>query len=93
MTAFKWQALDRIVEGKGIVEWSLMEVILDCFFEQYFAELERSSLSSRTKRSELVNYFNAVIEGCCAGKSFYYKFIKFTWPFKIKCLLNLSFYL
>lgn len=45
-----------------------MEVILDCFFENFF-QLERNTLHARYKRRNLVEYFNTLIEGCCRGEN------------------------
>ncbi|KAF5285324.1 hypothetical protein FQA39_LY04423 [Lamprigera yunnana] len=45
-----------------------MEVLLDCFFEN-FAQLERNTLHARYKRRDLVEYFNTLIEGCCRGEN------------------------
>lgn len=45
-----------------------MEVILDCFFEN-FAQLERNTLHASYKRRDLVEYFNTLIEGCCRGEN------------------------
>lgn len=44
-----------------------MEVILDCFFEN-FGKLDRDTLHARYKRIEMVDYFNTMIEGCCRGE-------------------------
>lgn len=41
-----------------------MESILDCYFENVFSELARSSLLSWHKRQELTEYFTTVIESC-----------------------------
>lgn len=46
-----------------------MEVIIDCYFDQIFSDMERSSLLSRYKRRALVNYFSAIINGCAKGES------------------------
>lgn len=46
-----------------------MEVVIDCYFDQIFSEMERSSLLSRYKRRALVNYFTAIIQGCARGES------------------------
>ncbi|XP_046748569.1 uncharacterized protein LOC124412601 [Diprion similis] len=45
-----------------------MEVVIDCYFDQIFSEMERSSLLSRYKRRALVNYFTAIIQGCAKGE-------------------------
>lgn len=44
-----------------------MEIILDCFFDKVFSQLDRDSLLARYKRRSLVDYFNTVIEGCIRG--------------------------
>ncbi|XP_043473834.1 uncharacterized protein LOC122505974 [Leptopilina heterotoma] len=41
-----------------------MEVLIDCYFDKLFSEMERSSLASRHKRRQLVKYFSDVIESC-----------------------------
>ncbi|KAG8236599.1 hypothetical protein J437_LFUL016951 [Ladona fulva] len=41
-----------------------MEVILDCFFDDIVSTMDRSSLSVRHKRRELVDYLSTLIMGC-----------------------------
>lgn len=48
-----------------------MEVLIDCYFDRLFAEMERSCLASRYKRRELVNYFTDVINSCAEGNKIY----------------------
>ncbi|XP_043497086.1 uncharacterized protein LOC122520844 [Polistes fuscatus] len=45
-----------------------MEVLIDCYFDRLFAELERSCLASRYKRRELVGYFSDVINSCAEAE-------------------------
>ncbi|KAJ9589841.1 hypothetical protein L9F63_027901 [Diploptera punctata] len=45
-----------------------MDAILDCYFDNIFCKLERSSLMARYKRRELVSYLSTVIEGCARGE-------------------------
>ena len=45
-----------------------MDVIMDCYFDSVFSELERSSLMVRYRRRQLVDYLNTVIEGCARGE-------------------------
>lgn len=45
-----------------------MEAILDCYFDNIFSKLERSSLMARYKRRQLVDYLSTVIEGCVRGE-------------------------
>lgn len=53
--------------SKLIVTSVRMEVILDCFFEE-FGKMDRDTLHARYKRREMVDYFNTMIEGCCRGE-------------------------
>ncbi|XP_076664743.1 SOCS domain-containing protein stops [Andrena cerasifolii] len=46
-----------------------MEVLIDCYFDRLFAEMERSCLASRYKRRELVSYFSDVINSCAAAEN------------------------
>ncbi|XP_032665562.1 uncharacterized protein LOC116841578 [Odontomachus brunneus] len=46
-----------------------MEVLIDCYFDRLFSEMERSCLASRYKRRELVNYFTDVINSCAEAES------------------------
>ncbi|XP_015604594.1 uncharacterized protein LOC107272198 [Cephus cinctus] len=46
-----------------------MEVLIDCYFDKLFAEMERSSLSSRHKRRQLVKYFSDVINSCAQAEN------------------------
>ncbi|XP_077293546.1 SOCS domain-containing protein stops [Arctopsyche grandis] len=46
-----------------------MEVLMDCYFEEVFKNLDRDCLFSRTKRRELVQYFWTVIAGCAKGET------------------------
>ncbi|XP_011694071.1 PREDICTED: uncharacterized protein LOC105453638 [Wasmannia auropunctata] len=46
-----------------------MEVLIDCYFDRLFAEMERSCLASRYKRRELVNYFTDVINSCAEAEN------------------------
>lgn len=48
-----------------------MEVLIDCYFDRLFSEMERSCLASRYKRRELVNYFTDVINSCAEGNKIY----------------------
>lgn len=48
-----------------------MEVLIDCYFDRLFSEMERSCLASRYKRRELVNYFSDVINSCAEGNKIY----------------------
>ncbi|XP_012268191.2 uncharacterized protein LOC105693085 [Athalia rosae] len=45
-----------------------MEVVIDCYFDKIFSEMERSSLLSRCKRRALVDWFTAIIDGCARGE-------------------------
>jgi ankyrin repeat/SOCS box protein 17 len=45
-----------------------MDVILDCYFDTVFCQLERSYLMVRYKRRQLVDYLNTVIKGCVRGE-------------------------
>ncbi|XP_075235000.1 SOCS domain-containing protein stops [Lycorma delicatula] len=45
-----------------------MEVILDCFFDKVFSDLDRGCLMARYKRKQMVDYFSTVIGGCCKGE-------------------------
>ncbi|XP_035724896.1 uncharacterized protein LOC118442834 [Vespa mandarinia] len=45
-----------------------MEVLIDCYFDKLFSELERSCLASRYKRRELVGYFSDVINSCAEAE-------------------------
>lgn len=45
-----------------------MDCIFDCFFEQTFMRLERSSLQMRKKRNDVIDHLNSIIEGCSQGK-------------------------
>lgn len=49
----------------------IMEVLIDCYFDRLFSEMERSCLASRYKRRELVNYFTDVINSCAEGNKIY----------------------
>lgn len=44
-----------------------MDVLMDCYFEEIFKNLDRDCLFSRAKRRELVQYFWTVIAGCARG--------------------------
>jgi ankyrin repeat/SOCS box protein 17 len=44
-----------------------MDVIMDCYFDDVFCQLERSYLMVRYKRRQLVDYLNTVIKGCMRG--------------------------
>lgn len=46
-----------------------MEVLIDCYFDKLFSELERSCLASRYKRRELVEYFSDVINSCAEAEN------------------------
>ncbi|XP_043584895.1 uncharacterized protein LOC122568793 [Bombus pyrosoma] len=46
-----------------------MEVLIDCYFDKLFAEMERSCLASRYKRREMVGYFSDVINSCSAAEN------------------------
>lgn len=46
-----------------------MEVLIDCYFDKLFAEMERSCLASRYKRREMVGYFSDVINSCAEGNN------------------------
>lgn len=46
-----------------------MEVLIDCYFDRLFSEMERSYLASRHKRRELVNYFTDVINNCAKSNN------------------------
>lgn len=46
-----------------------MEVLIDCYFDRLFSEMDRSCLASRYKRREMVGYFSDVINSCSQGKS------------------------
>ncbi|KAG7203643.1 hypothetical protein KM043_013678 [Ampulex compressa] len=46
-----------------------MEVLIDCYFDRLFAEMERSCLASRYKRREMVNYFSDVINSCAEAEN------------------------
>jgi len=48
-----------------------MEVLIDCYFDRLFSEMERNCLASRYKRRELVNYFTDVINSCAEGNKIY----------------------
>jgi len=48
-----------------------MEVLIDCYFDRLFSEMERSCLASRYKRRELVSYFTDVINSCAEGNKIY----------------------
>lgn len=48
-----------------------MEVLIDCYFDRLFSEMERSCLASRYKRRKLVNYFTDVINSCAEGNKIY----------------------
>ncbi|GLV36125.1 slow termination of phototransduction [Carabus blaptoides fortunei] len=45
-----------------------MEVLLDCFFDKVFSDMERSSLLARYKRRSLVDHLSTIIEGCIRGE-------------------------
>lgn len=45
-----------------------MEVLIDCYFDRLFSEMERSCLASRYKRRELVNYLTDVINSCAEAE-------------------------
>ncbi|XP_029171961.1 uncharacterized protein LOC114941224 [Nylanderia fulva] len=47
----------------------IMEVLIDCYFDRLFSEMERSCLASRYKRRELVNYFTDVINSCAEAEN------------------------
>ena len=44
-----------------------MEVLIDCYFDRLFEEMDRSCLASRYKRREMVDYFSDVINSCSEG--------------------------
>ncbi|XP_066592362.1 uncharacterized protein stops [Prorops nasuta] len=46
-----------------------MEVLIDCYFDKLFAEMERSCLASRYKRRELVSYFSDVINSVAEAEN------------------------
>ncbi|XP_026668627.1 uncharacterized protein LOC108624074 isoform X1 [Ceratina calcarata] len=46
-----------------------MEVLIDCYFDKLFAEMERSCLASRYKRREMVGYFTDVINSVSEGNT------------------------
>ena len=45
-----------------------MEVLIDCYFDKLFAQMERGCLASRYKRRQLVKFFSDVINSCAEGK-------------------------
>lgn len=44
-----------------------MEVVIDCYFDKLFAEMERNCLVSRHKRRQLVKFLSDVINSCAEG--------------------------
>lgn len=44
-----------------------MEVLIDCYFDKLFEEMERDFLASRHKRRQLVKYFTDVINSVSKG--------------------------
>lgn len=44
-----------------------MEVLIDCYFDQLFAQIEHGCLASRYKRRQLVKFFSDVINSCAEG--------------------------
>ncbi|XP_023718096.1 uncharacterized protein LOC111870221 [Cryptotermes secundus] len=45
-----------------------MDVILDCYFDDVFCQLERNYFMARYKRRQLVDYLNTVIKGYVRGE-------------------------
>lgn len=45
-----------------------MDVILNCYFDDVFCQLERNYLMVRHKRRQLVDYLSTVIKGCVRGE-------------------------
>ncbi|CAA9996088.1 unnamed protein product, partial [Nesidiocoris tenuis] len=41
-----------------------MEMIMDCFFENVFSEIDRADLLARYKRRNMVEYLSTVIQAC-----------------------------
>ncbi|KAF3420231.1 hypothetical protein E2986_01200 [Frieseomelitta varia] len=46
-----------------------MEVLIDCYFDKLFEEMDRSCLASRYKRREMVDYFSDVINSCSRAEN------------------------
>ncbi|XP_063992585.1 uncharacterized protein Stops [Diachasmimorpha longicaudata] len=46
-----------------------MEVLIDCYFDRLFEEMERDCLASRHKRRQLVKYFSDVINSVSEAES------------------------
>ncbi|CAB3241514.1 unnamed protein product [Arctia plantaginis] len=46
-----------------------MDTFMECYFEEVFANMDRDCLNERTKRRDLVEYFNTVIAGCARGQN------------------------
>lgn len=51
------------------LEYKIMEVVIDCYFDRLFEGMERSSLASRHKRRQLVKFFSEIIRSCSEGKN------------------------
>ncbi|XP_069690229.1 uncharacterized protein stops [Periplaneta americana] len=45
-----------------------MEVLLDCYFDNVFCQLDRTSLMVPYRRRQLVDYLNTMIQGCVQGE-------------------------
>uniref|UniRef100_A0A182TXZ2 SOCS box domain-containing protein n=1 Tax=Anopheles melas TaxID=34690 RepID=A0A182TXZ2_9DIPT len=45
-----------------------MEYVFDVFFEECFDKMERSGLSSRAGRRDIISHLNSVISGCIQGR-------------------------
>ena len=68
--------LARLESSLLTISWSVrgtsvkkneMEVLIDCYFDKLFEEMDRSCLASRYKRREMVGYFSDVINSCSQG--------------------------
>ncbi|XP_043267284.1 uncharacterized protein stops isoform X2 [Venturia canescens] len=46
-----------------------MELVIDCYFDKLFAEMERNCLVSRHKRRQLVKFFSDVINSCAEAEN------------------------
>lgn len=47
-----------------------MEVLIDCYFDKFFEQMDRSSLASRHRRRQLVKFFSDLVNNVAEGKRF-----------------------
>lgn len=48
----------------------IMEVLMDCYFDKFFEQMDRSSLASRHRRRQLVKFFSDLVNSVAEGERF-----------------------